>query len=448
MDYLGLAQEIVKEVSRKGVEAEALIMAGQTTMIQVNKGQVEQLSQATPKGLGVRVIKGGRMGYAYTSDLSPEGVEETWREALALGESADPDEYRSLPEVQHIEEGDLALYDPALITVPMEEKIVLAKEVESAALSFDPHIVTTIRCTYQDESWHIYLANSRGLADSYERTVAAAHLRAIARGERDQVAGLGVGFSNFYRELDPLAIGQEAGKRALELLGAKPLSTQRATVVLDPFAGAELLFFISEALTGEAMQRGRSFLLGKLGQKVASEVVNLVDNGRLPRGYASAPFDGEGVSTSLTRVMERGTLAHLLYDHYTAKKDGTRSTGNATRGSYRHLPRVSPTNFFLEPSSLSRGELIKGVEAGFYVKSTLNTGGINPISGDYSVAANGLWIEKGEIMKSVSGVTVASTLEEILKNITLVADDLRFVPFYGSTGAPTIRIEGMQIGGE
>lgn len=448
MDYLGLAQEIVGRVSKKGAEAEALIMAGQTTMIQVNKGQVEQLSQATPRGLGVRVIKESRMGYAYTSDLSPQAVEETWRDALALAESADPDDYRSLPEPQHIEEGDLALYDPALAIVPIEEKIALAKKVEEAALSFDPRIVATIRCTYQDESWRIYLANSRGLVNSYERTVAASYLRAIARGEGGQVAGLGVGLSNFYRELDPIATGQEAGKRALELLGAKPLPTQRATVVLDPFAGAELLFFISEALTGEAMQRGRSFLLGKLGQKVASEAVNLVDNGRLPRGYASAPFDGEGVPTSLTRVIENGVLGHLLYDHYTAKKDGTRSTGNATRGSYRHLPKVSPTNFYLEPSSLSREELIRGVEAGFYVKSTLNTGGINPISGDYSVAANGLWIEKGKVTKSVSGVTVASTLGEILKNITVVADDLRFVPFYGSTGAPTIRIEGMQIGGK
>lgn len=448
MDYLGLAQEIVEQVSRKGVEAEAFIMAGQTTMVRVNEGQVEQLSQATPKGLGVRVIKEGRMGYAYTSDLSPQGVKETWRDALALAESADPDEHRSLPQPQPIEGEDLALYDPALVTVPTEEKIALAQEVEGAALSFDPRIVATIRCNYQDEAWHIYLANSQGLAGSYQRTVAASYLRAVARDEESQVAGLGLGLSNFYGELDPISIGQEAGKRALELLGAKPTDTQRATVVLDPFAGAELLFFISEALTGEAMQRGRSFLLGKWGQKVASETVNLVDNGRLPRGYASAPFDGEGVPTSLTRVMEKGTLHHLLYDHYTAQKDGTRSTGNAARGSYRHLPGVSPTNFYLAPSSLSREELIRGVEAGFYVKSTLNTGGINPINGHYSVAANGLWIEKGEVTRPVSGVTVASTLGEILKNITVVADDLRFVPFYGSTGAPTIRIERMQIGGK
>jgi PmbA protein len=448
MDYLRLAHEIVKQVSRKGVEAEALIMAGQTTMVRVNKGKVEQLAQATPKGLGVRVIKGGRMGYAYTSDLSPQGVEETWRDALALAGSADPDEYRSLPQPQPIEEEDLALHDPALVTIPTEEKIALTKEVEEAALSFDPRIVATIRCVYQDEAWHIYLANSRGLADSYERTVAASYLRAVARDEESQVAGWGVGLSNIYGDLDPIAIGQEAGKRALELLGGEPLGTQRATVVLDPFAGAELLSFISQALTGEAMQRGLSFLLGKLGQKVASEVVNLVDNGRLPRGYASAPFDGEGVPTSLTQVMDSGVLHHLLYDHYTAQKDGTRSTGNAARGSYRHLPRVSPTNFYLEPSSLSREELIRGVDAGLYVKSTLNTGGINPVSGDYSVAANGLWIEKGKVTKPVSGVTVASTLGEILKNIAVVADDLRFVPFYGSIGAPTIRIEGMQIGGK
>ncbi|MFQ6001245.1 MAG: PmbA/TldA family metallopeptidase, partial [Anaerolineae bacterium] len=166
MDYLKLAQEIVEQVSKKGVEAEALIMAGQTTMVRVNKGQVEQLSQASPRGLGVRVIKEGRMGYAYTSDLSPQGIEESWRGALALAESADPDEHRSLPQPQPIEGEDLALYDPALVTVPTEEKITLAKKVEETALSFDPRIVATIRCTYQDEAWHIYLANSRGWAGS------------------------------------------------------------------------------------------------------------------------------------------------------------------------------------------------------------------------------------------------------------------------------------------
>ncbi len=448
MDFLGMTQDLVDRASRSGVEAEAIIIQNYTTMVRVNAAQVQELSSAVSKGLGMRIIKRGRTGYAYTSDFSPTALEDTWRAARALADSADPDEYRTLPEMDTgaaVE--DLRIFDGQLDTFAGEEKVAFVLDVERAALDYDPRIVATSFCTYQDGLSRVYLTNSRGFVGSYESTGVAAYLRAVARDEEGQTAGPGLGFSIFHDDLDAEEIGHEAARRALELLGGKPVESMTATVVMDPFVGAELLSFISQALTAESMQRGRSFLLNKVDQRVASHEVNLVDDGRLPSGFASAPFDGEGVPTSATRLITKGTLAQLLYDTYTAQKDGTRSTGNAQRNSYRDLPAPAPTNFYLEPSSHLLEELIAGIDRGLYMTNSMNTGGINPVNGDYSVGASGLLIEGGEIVGPVTGVTVAGNMQDMLRNVSAVGADLRFIPIYGSIGAPAIVIEGMTIGG-
>ena len=449
MHYLEMAQDLIGHASIGGVEAEAIIIEGQTTMIRVNSGEVQELSQASSKGLGVRVIKEGRMGYAYTSDFSASALEDTWRGAFALAESADPDEFRALPEPRQGDaEKDLQIYDPEFRNLTADEKVALILDVERAALAYDSHIVASSFCTYQDGLSRVYLANSQGFARSYESTGAAAYLRAIGRDEEGQTAGLGLGFSISYSDLNAEEIGQEASRKALQLLGGKPVETQRAIVVMDPFVGVEFLSFISEALTAESFQRGRSFLMDKLGQKVASSQVSMVDDGRLIKGFASAPFDGEGVPTSATRLIERGILEQLLYDTYSALKDGTRSTGNAQRSSYRDLPSPAPTNLYLEPSSQSLKDVIHGIDKGLYMVNSMNTGGINPVNGDYSVGASGLWIDKGQLVRPVAGVTVAGNMLDMLQNVVAVGDDLRFIPIYGSIGAPTMVIEGMTIGGK
>lgn len=449
MDYLQLARDTVKRAAKSGAEVEALVMESTTAFVQVNKGEVEKLSQAISKGLGVRIIDQGRVGYAYTSDFSPQGIEETWEGALALAKSADRDEHRSLPDLQPIPAlGDLGIFDPKFVEYPVEEKVDFAKQVEEAALAFDPRIVLTQRSTYQDELLQVAMANSRGFAGSYERTAAFSWIQAIARDERGQVQAEGLDFSNFPQELSAKKIGEEAAEKALQILGGMPLETRQATVILHPIAGAELLGSIAQAVSAEAHQRGRSFLIGKLGEEVANPLLRILDNGRLPRGFASAPFDSEGVATAATTVISDGVLQNLLYDDYTARKDRKRSTGNASRESYRSLPGVAPSNFYLEPSSTSRDKLLSEVAEGFYVLRTMNVGGINPVNGDYSVGASGVWMEKGQPVRPVSGVTIAANMSHILKNIVAVADDLRFVPFFGSIGVPTMRIEGMTIAGK
>jgi PmbA protein len=449
VDLLKVAEKVVESASAGGAQAEAVVMYSQETMIRVHAEEVQELSRADSRGLGLRVINDGRMGYAYTSDFSESALEGTCRAALALTGSADRDEFRALPARQEsaVSAEELKIYDGDLTRRTVDEKIALALAVEKAALDYDRRIVATIRCSYQDDLSRMYLVNSEGFSGSYERTGVVAYLRAVASDESDQTSGMGFGWSVCYADLDAEQIGVEAARRALQVLGGKPVSTQQSTVIMDPFVGTEFLSFLATALTAEAMQRGRSCLMGQVGEKIGAESVNLVDDGRLVGGLASAPFDGEGVPTSCTHLVADGRLERLLYDSYTASLDGVASTGNGQRGSYRGLPHPAPTNLYLAPSSMPVEELIGTVEKGLYMTSTMNTGGINPVNGDYSVGASGLWVEKGEIVRPVTEVTVAGNMLEMLVGVEGIADDLRFVPFAASVGAPTMVVAGMTIAG-
>ncbi len=447
-DYMELAKEVVKRASAKNVEAEAVITQDTETQIKVSKGEVEQLSQSSARGLGVRVIDGGRTGYAYTSDFSEDGIEQTWRTALELAKVATADEHRKLPETRSIPDEDLEIWDEKLVNVSTQDKIALLKAVEQAALDYDPRIILAEFCNYGDAISHFYLANSKGFAGQFGRTTAYAYLMAIARGEDNEMTNsFGMGASNYFGDLDPKAIGIESAEKSISLLGGKPVPTQVGTVVLDYFVGAQILGALAQALSADAWQKKRSFLVDRMGQQVGSDMVTLMDNGRLKRGLASAPFDGEGVPTSATRLVDEGVLQNLTYDSYSASKAGVKSTGNAQRAGHRSLPGLGPSNFYMQPGNVSRDEIIAGVDKGLYVISVMQTGGIDPITGDCSMGANGLWIENGKIVGPVGGVTVATTLNDFLNNITQVGNDLHMVPMFGTIGVPTLRVDNVTIGG-
>lgn len=447
-NYLELAQHIVRQASAGGIEVEALITHDAETNIRVSKGEVHQLSQSSSRGLGVRVIDGGRTGYAYTSDLSDIGIEQTWRTARELAQVATPDEFRRLPDPHPVDNTDLEIWDKALETLPTQDKIAFLKQIERAALDFDPRVILAEFCMYGDAINRVHLANSRGFAGEFGRTIAYGLTMGVARGaDGDMANAFGMGASNFFHELDANAIGREAGQKAVSLLGGKPVETQVGTVILDHAVGAEILASLAQALSAEAWQKKRSFLMDRMGQSVGSDMVTLMDNGRLKRGMASAPFDGEGVPTSATKLIDEGVLQNLVYDSYSARKAGKASTGNAQRDGHRSLPMLGPTNFYMQPGHLSREEIIAGVEKGLYVISVMQTGGIDSITGDCSMGANGLWIENGKIVGPVTGVTIATTLDGFLSNITQVGDDLRMVPMFGAIGVPTLRVDNVTIGG-
>jgi PmbA protein len=447
MDYLQIAQSVIEQAQAAGAQAEAYIQMGQETEVQVDRGQVEKLSQAGSKGIGIRVIKNGRMGYAYTSDFSPGSLKKSTEIALTLAEVTDSDEYRLLPDPRPLADEDLQIYDPAVEATPIDDKIAFAKTLEAAALAADTRVMMTNRATYFDSVSRVYLANSKGFASSYEKSFVGGFLMAIAHQDQERATAFGLGTSAFIGRLDAHKIGTEAGEKAARLLDGKPAPTQKATVVYSPLAVIGLIGALAQALTAEAMQRNRSFLLGKLNQDVASDRVTILDNGRLPGGLATRPFDDEGNPTHATRLIDEGVLRAVLYDTYTAAKESGQSTGNAGRYSHRQPPGLMASNFYIQPGHQTPEEIIAGVERGFYVVNTMNSHSINPINGDYSVSAQGFWIENGRLSYPVNEVTIALPLAQWLKNVSAVGNDLTFLPFGGSIGAPTIRVDEIMIGG-
>ncbi|MCB0081023.1 MAG: TldD/PmbA family protein, partial [Caldilineaceae bacterium] len=363
-------QRVVDQGATDGVEVEAYIAVGSETNIQVRDGNVEKMSYAGSKGLGVRVIKDGRMGYAYTSDFSDASLEKTTATALTLAEIADPDEHRRLPDPKPISEEDLAIYDPSLLAVDPETKVAFQKTVEAAALGHDTRVKMSIMNSYIDGISEVYLANSKGFAGTYSSTFAGGYIMVMAMDESDRATGFGLRIGRSLNDLDAEAIGREAAEQAVKLLGGKPVPTQTATVVYHPIAATAMLGALSQALTAEAMQRNRSFLQGKLGETVAADVVTLLDNGRLQGGLATRPFDDEGNPTSATRLIDEGVFQAVIYDAYTADKDGTDSSGNAMRGSHRAAPSLAPSNFYIQPGPDSADAVIAGVEKGLYVVNT------------------------------------------------------------------------------
>lgn len=447
MNYMELAKRVVKQATTDDLEVEAYIAVGSETNIQVRNGEVEKLSYAGSKGLGVRVIRNGQMGYAYTSDFADESLSKTIEMAITLAEVADPDEHRHLPDPKPISDEDLAIYDPSLLAVDAEEKVTFQKAVETAAFAHDDRVKVSSMNAYIDGISEVYLANSKGFAGTYSSTFAAGYIMVMAIDENDRATGFGLQIGRSLKDINAEKIGREAAEQAVSSLGGKPVPTQTASVVYHPVAATAMLGALSQALTAQAMQRNRSFLQGKLGETVAADVVTLLDNARLPGGLATRPFDDEGNPTSATRLIDEGVFQAVIYDAYTADKDGTDSTGNAMRGSHRSAPSLSPSNFYIQPGHESADEVIAGVEKGLYVVNTMNTHSINPVSGDYSVSAQGYWIEDGKITHPVNNVTIALPLGELLQNVKAVGSDLTFLPFGGSVGSPTIRVDGVMIGG-
>jgi len=448
-DYLKLARDVVSQAATDQVEIEAYILDELETQIQLGNEEVEKLSQSVSRGMGVRAIDQGKVGYAYTSDFSEASIKQTWEMAVELAAVASQDEFRKLPEPQLITEGDLDIWDPDLLNVTPEQKIELLRVVTRSALEYDPRVTMVPMNIYIDAISHVYLANSKGFMGSYDRTVTGVYSLIIARDQSgDSSEAFGMGFSNYYRDLDPVTIGRNGAERAVAILGGESVPTQTASVVFSSMAFANILGYVSQAMNAEAMQKKRSFLLGKVGQEVASDKVILLDNGRMKGGLASAPFDGEGVPTKATRLIDEGVFQGVVYDSYTARKEATFSTGNAQRSSHRSVPGLGMSNFYLQPGSKTPEEIIGTVENGMYVTDIMQTGGVDPVTGDCSMGAYGRWIEKGVLTKPISGVTIATTLNDLLMNISEVGNDLTFTPLAGIVGTPTVRVNNITVGGK
>lgn len=445
-DLLDLCRAALSR-AEDGEQAEAYAGESRHTEVKARRGEVDALSRAESRGVGVRVLVDGRLGYAWAADPDPGEAAALLVAARESAGYAGPDEANVLPEPAEAEPLP-GLFRAEQASLDPEQKVRLALDLERAAVSSDPAVTKVEEVMYGDAVSRAAIASTRGVGSAYERTDCWCVVSALA--ERDGEVQTGFSF-RLAREMDELAwkeAAEEAARRGARLLGSRKPATERLPVVLDPWAAASFLGVLARALSAEEVQKGRSLLADLTGQRVASEVVTLVDDGRLLGGPSAAPVDDEGVPTARTAVMEAGTLRSFLHNTATARRGGASSTGNASRPSYRGIPGVAPSNLFLEPGADGPDAILRKAGRAVYVQEVSGVhSGANPISGEFSVGATGLRVEDGGLGEPLREMTIASTIPEVLQRIEAVGSDLRFFPGGGALGTPTLLVGEMTVAG-
>lgn len=446
MARTGLSEWLLERLSDAGAqEAEVFAVEGTTLELRVREGKLERISQAQTGGMGIRTIVGRKLSFVYTSDFSRSSLGGVVEKAVALAQQATPDEFNQLPGGRP-KRVVMDIFDPKLKSISTKRKVEYLRDMEAAALAYDP-VVKKVEDTSYFEYWgRVEVANTHGLSFAYDASTCGVGVGAVAEKNGEMETGFADWTTRHFGKIpEPAALGREAAGKAAALLGAGPVSSQRVPVVFSPDAGFALLAALSQALQGDNVNKKVSYLGERLGEKIGSDLVTIHSNGRLPEGPGSVPVDAEGVATTDLVLFEKGVLKNFAYDYSSALRAGKKSTGNAVRGDYRNVPTIGMTNYYLEQGTRKPAEIIKDTPNGLYVMKLSGWWmGINPASPEFSSAASGRWIRNGELAEPVSRVTIASTLPDMLAGVDAVADDL---VFRDSTRVPTFRVREMALSG-
>lgn len=448
IDLKELATSVVKRAMELGATAaECVARDGSEFSTAVRLGEVETLKESGSKALGVRVFNGKRTANTSTSDISPEGVEHMVRGAIELAQVTSEDPFAGIPEPSQLGQisTNLDLYYDDVYSLSTADRIGYARRAEKAALDVDPRIKNSDGGSFDAATGRKVLANSHGFVGEYQRSYCSVSVAPIAQDEQGNMQrDYWYSVSRTLTKLDPAEdVGRIAAQRTLRRIGARRVKTQKVPIVFDPQTARALLDHISDAVNGDAIYRHGSYLTGELGKQIAGKNITVVDDGTMPGGFGSSPFDGEGVPTRRTVVFEDGVLKSYLLNTYTAKKLNLQTTGNASRG-LAGTPGIGNGNFFLKPGECTPQQIIGDIKDGLLVTEFLGFG-VNLVTGDFSRGASGMWIHNGELAFPVEEITVAGNLKDMWQNVAEIGNDLEW---RGSMACPTLRIEGMTVAGE
>ena len=429
-------------------EIEAYLIHERSFEVKAYDGEVESLSSSEPRGIGVRVVADGRVGFAYSTEVGEGGLGDVLDRARTNARYATEDEAAGLGAPWETPPADVfGLIDPAQVDVPPETKVSFALELERATRGAQG-VRAVEEAVYSDSTTEIALVTTAGVAGAYRRTDAWCYSIAMAGTGDDQEMGFDFGLARGLGALEAEAVAAGAARKAVEVLGASKVPSAKMPVVFDPYVAGQFLAVLSQALTGEAVQKGRSLFAGKIGERVAAEGLTLVDDGRWEGAPSAAPWDAEGSPTGRTEVISAGVLRSFLYDSTTARREGRTSTGNAARAGFKSLPRASSTNLAFEPTGETAAEVLERAGKALLVTDFHGVhSGANPVSGDFSVGVTGHLLENGARVRPVKEVTVAAPMLDILDRIVAVGDDRRWLPFGGSYGGATTLVSEMTVGG-
>ncbi len=441
-----VAAVVLKRAKDLGAtEADLLVAEGDSVSVQVRMSQVDRLSKAREKMLGIRVFFGKRSASSSTSDFCDASLDRLVSDTCSLAKAVVEDATSGLPPSDQlaVDFPDLDMKDSRQLTV--DEEIELAKRTEQSAFAADARVTNSEGAECSAGYGSILLANSHGFVGSYASSSYSLSVSPIAVDSQNGGMQRDYWYSvkRKFHELDsPEQIGREATRRTVRRLGSRSISTQEVPVIFDPEVAQGLLGHFASAASGYSIYKGASFLMGQLGKSIASESVTVVDDGRLTGGLGSRPFDGEGLPTRRTVVVDKGVLTSYLLDTYSGRKLGMSSTGNASR-SVGENPTVGATNLFLSPGTYSPEEILKSTKRGLFVTELIGFG-VNMVTGDYSRGAVGFWIENGELVHPVEEVTIAGNLQTMFTDIEMIGNDLEF---RGRIASPTVKLRKMMVAG-
>ena len=442
-----LAEEILVQAKAKGASQGDVVMAeSDSFFVTVRMGEVEKISQAGEKRLGLRLFFGNSSATASTSDISKKAIEKLVDDTSRMAKVTAQDPHGGLPASDDLakELPDLDLVDDSARGISVDEKIAWAIDTEKSAMAYDARITNSEGAEFSNQFNHVVYASTGGFAGEYNSSTFSHSVAPVAAQNGAMQRDYWYSSNRKYAKLESSAqVGERAAQRVLRRLGARKVKTCQAPVVFDPEMAASLLRNLSSAISGYSLYKGASFLIGKLDSVIGSELLTVIDDGTIPGALGSRPFDGEGLPVRKKIVVEKGRLQSYLLDTYSGKKLGMTSTGNASR-SVGDAPGVAPANFYLAPGRQSAEEIIATVQSGLYVTEMIGFG-VNMVTGDYSRGATGIWIENGNLAYPVEEITIAGNLKDMLRDIEMVGSDLEM---RGRIASPTIKISQMTIAGD
>jgi len=446
MDFKKIGEDVVKKAVQYGAdEAEAVIDNAKEFSVSVRKGELETLQKSVYKGLGLRLFINKQLGFSYTSDLSPESLEDTVKKTIELAKITEPKPWQGLPDFGPQPLPDLDLYDPEIAKVPDEKKIAIAKEVERIAMAQDKRITNSEGGSFSNVEREAGLFNSKGISYILKETRYSFSAYVIA-GEGNNMQGGGWSSSKrFFKELASVEeVAKTAAKRAVEMLGAKTVETKKVPVIFDRYAAPSFWMGILFALNGDSVYRKTTFMTEMLEKAIASPLVTINDNPTIPRFAGSVPFDGEGNVTRKNTIVDKGVLKMFYYDSQTARKAGVKVNTMARRGGYKGGPSAGFLCIIVENGQDEPAALFKDMKEGLLVTGMRGMG-TDVTTGAFSTGCSGFWIVDGAKAFPVDGITLGGTTLEILKNIDKVANDL---DMRGSLNSPSFRVSEITVGGK
>lgn len=445
-----LITKIFKEGKNHGMEdMEVYYAGGGSLSLKVFQKEIDGYSLSETEGISLRGIYNGKMGYSYSEKVDETSVKLLVKDAIENAMIIDSDDEEIIFEGSK-EYKTIDSFNENLEKVTEEEKIKFVKDLEAEAFQLDDRIASVEHCVYGDGYGEVVMSNTKGLYLHNKSNIAYTYIVVVAKEGNDIKTGMSYATGNDFSKFDVKNLAKEAVDEALKMLNATSVKSGDYEIILRNNASADMLEAFTGIFSAESVQKNLSLLKGKLNEKIASEKLTIIDDPYMEDGLASCSFDGEGVACEYKNVIENGVLKTYLHNLKTAKKDGVKTTGNASKGSYKSSIDISPSNFYIKKGEKTLDELILSIKKGILITELQGLhSGLNSISGDFSLAASGFEIEDGKIKKPVEQITVAGNYFKMLKEIEDVGSDLKFgLPGESYIGSPSLKIKNLAVAGE